>query len=157
MALGWPYNGNPDIKPIPEPDLEKIKGYQPDADRELAVEASYAVADIRKKDKSEFNSTKDKLRQIEEKENEVRMQMEYLYKDVQQKTLSYQSAVEGWPVSDAKFAQAGRKFALGMISKAEYLAEEIAWMTAKANKEQAGFNLQAAMETYEWAVKGLIK
>ena len=157
MALGWAYNGNPDIRTIPEPDLEKIKSYQPDADRELAVEASYAVADIRKKDKSEFNSTKDKLRQIAEKENEVRMQMEYLYRDVQQKALSYQSAVEGWPVSDAKFAQAGRKLALGMISRAEYLVEEITWLTAKANKEQAGLNLQAAMETYEWAVKGLIK
>jgi outer membrane protein TolC len=85
------------------------------------------------------------------------MQMEYLYKEVQQKAMSYQSAKDGWPAAEAKLAQAERKLALGMISRAEYLAEEIAWMTAKANKEQAALNLQAAMETYEWAIKGLVK
>ncbi len=155
-ALGWSYDGNPDIRKIPEPDLTKVEGYHLETDMELAVGANYDVADIRRTDKSQFNGTQDKMRQIKEKENEVRMQMEYLYKDIQQKVLSYQSAEESWPVSEAKFAQAERKLALGMISKAEYLAEEITWLTAKANKEQAALNLQAAMETYEWAIKGLI-
>ena len=85
------------------------------------------------------------------------MQMEYLYKDVQQKVLSYRSAIENWPAAEARLAQAERKFALGMISKTEYLTEEITWLTAKANKDQTGFDLRAAMETYEWAIKGLIK
>ena len=156
-ALGWSYDGNPDIRKIPEPDLTKVAAYNLEADMELAVGANYDVADIRRTDKSQFNGTQDKLRQIKEKENEVRMQMEFLYKDVQQKTLSYQSANDGWPAAEAKLAQAERKLMLGMISKAEYLAEEIAWLTAKANKEQAALNLQAAMETYEWAIKGLVK
>ncbi len=156
-ALGWGYNGNPDIRTIPEPDVTKIDGYNLENDMELAVGANYDVADIRRTDKSQFNGTKDKLRQIAEKEDQVRMQMEFLYKDVQQKQLSYQSAVDGWPVSEAKLAQAERKLSLGMISRAEYLAEEIAWLTAKANKEQAALNLLAAMETYEWAIKGLVK
>lgn len=156
-ALGWNYDGNPDIRTIPDPDLTKAAAYNLGTDMELAVGANYDVGDIRRTDKSEFNGTQDKLRQIKEKEDEVRMQMEFLYKDVQQKVVSYQSAAEGWPVSEAKLAQADRKFALGMISKAEYLAEEIAWLTAKASKEQAALNLQAAMETYEWAVKGLIE
>jgi len=155
-ALGWAYNSSPDIRTIPEPDLTKVEGYHLKTDMELAVGANYDVTDIRRTDKSEFNGTQDKLRQIKEKENEVRMQMEFLYKDVQQKVLSYQSAVEGWPVSEAKLAQAERKLALGMISRAEYLAEEITWLTAKANKEQAALDLLAAMETYEWAIKGLM-
>lgn len=156
-ALGWNYDGNPDIRTIPEPDLTKAAGYNLETDMELAVGANYDVADIRRTDKSEFNGTQDKLRQIKEKENEVRMQMEYLHKDVQQKVWSYQSAEDGWPVAEAKLAQAERKYTLGMISKAEYLAEEITWMTAKAKKEQAALDLLAAMETYEWAIKGLIK
>lgn len=155
-ALGWGYDGNPDIRMIPEPDVTRADGYDLEADTELAVGANYDVSDLRRTDKSEFNGTLDKLRQIEEKENQVRMQMEFLYKDVQQKLLTYQSVQEGWPVSEAKLAQAERKFGLGMISKAEYLAEEITWLTAKANKEQAALNLLAAMETYEWAVKGLM-
>ena len=155
-ALGWSYDGNPDIRKIPEPDLTKVEGYHLETDMELAVGANYDVADIRRTDKSQFNGTQDKMRQIKEKENEVRMQMEYLYKDIQQKVLSYQSAEESWPVSEAKFAQAERKLALGMISKAEYLAEEVAWLIAKASKEKAALDLLAAMETYEWAIKGLI-
>ena len=156
-SLGWGYDGNPDIRVIPEPDTAKISEYDLATDMELAVGANYDVADIRRTDKSEFNGTQDKLRQIAEKEDQVRMQMEFLYKDVQQKQLSYQSAVDGWPVSEAKLAQAERKYTLGMISKAEFLSEEIAWLTAKANKEQAALNLLAAMETYEWALKGLMK
>ena len=156
-ALGWSYDGNPDIRKIPEPDLAKVADYHLETDMELAVGANYDVADIRRTEKSQFNGTKDKQRQIREKENEVRMQMEYLYKEVQQKAMSYQSVKDGWPAAEAKLAQAERKLALGMISRAEYLAEEIAWMTAKANKEQVALNLQAAMETYEWAIKGLVK
>lgn len=156
-ALGWSYDGNPDIREIPEPDLSKVSDYHLETDMELAVGANYDVADIRRTDKSQFNGTKDKQRQIREKENEVRMQMEYLYKEVQQKAMSYQSVKDGWPAAEAKLAQAERKLALGMISRAEYLAEEITWLTAKANKEQAALNLQAAMETYEWAIKGLVK
>lgn len=156
-ALGWSYDGNPDIREIPEPDLTKIADYHLETDMELAVGANYDVADIRRTDKSQFNGTKDKQRQIREKENEVRMQMEYLYKDVQQKGLSYQSAKDGWPAAEAKLAQAERKMSLGMISKAEYLAEEVAWLIAKASKEKAALDLLAAMETYEWAIKGLVK
>ena len=157
MALGWSYDGNPEIREIPKPDTEKLETYQFEADMELAVGANYDVSDIRRTDKSEFNGTQDKLRQIREKENDVRIQMEYLYKDLQQKALSYQSAEEAWPAAEAKLAQAERKFVLGMISRAEYLTEEIAWLTAKANREQAALDLRAAMETYEWAIKGLIK
>lgn len=156
-ALGWAYDGNPEIRTIPEPDLNLIAAYDLTADTALAVGANYDVYDLRKKDKSEFNGTQDKLRQIREKEDQVRMQMEYLYSDVQQKMLTYQSAQEGWTAADAKLSQAERKFHLGMISKAEFLAEEIAWMTAKASKEQAALSLLAAMENYEWAVKGLMK
>ena len=87
MALGWAYNGNPEIRTIPEPDMGKLETYQFEADLELAVGANYEVSDIRRTDKSEFNGTQDKQRQIREKENEVRIQMEYLYKDLQQKVL----------------------------------------------------------------------
>jgi len=155
-ALGWGYDGNPDIRMIPEPDVTRIESYDLTADSELAAGANYDVSELRRKDKSSFNGTQDKLRQIAEKENQVRMQMEFLYKDVHQKLLSYQSAVDGWPVAEAKLAQAERKYTLGMISRAEYIMEEINWLTAKAGKEQAALNLQAAMETYEWAIKGLM-
>ena len=83
--------------------------------------------------------------------------MEYLYKDVLQKRAAYSAAQKGWAVAEANKAQADRKYSLGMLSKQEYLAEEVTWLTSKASKEQADMDLTAAMEAYEWAVKGLME
>lgn len=157
LALGWSYDGNPEILAVPEPDAAKIETYDLTADTELAVGANYDVIDIRTTDKSEFNSTADKKRQIKEKEDQVRVQMEFLYRDVEQKLLSYNTALDGWTVAESNKAMADRKYQLGMISKAEYLAEEITWLTAKASKEQAALDLVGSMETYEWAITGLME
>lgn len=156
MALGWDYTGNPEILAVPEPDVTKIASYNLETDMELAAGANYDVIDLRNTDKSEFNSTTDKKRQIREKEDQVRMQMEYLYKDVMQKELSYNTAQDGWTVAENNKAQEDRKYQLGMISKAEHLSAEITWLTAKASKEQAAMDLLAAMEAYEWAILGLV-
>ncbi len=157
MAFGWNYNGNPEILPVPEPDVEKIAAYDLATDTEAALAANYDVDDLRRTDKSEFNSTNDKQRQISEKQDQVRMQMEFLYKDVEQKLFSYKTALDGWTVAEAKYAQSSRKYQLGMLSRAEFLAEEITWLTAKDTKDQAAMDLTGAMETYDWAVKGLMK
>ena len=60
-------------------------------------------------------------------------------------------------MAESNKAMADRKYQLGMISKAEYLAEEITWLTAKASKEQAALDLVGSMETYEWAITGLME
>ncbi|MBQ7796286.1 MAG: TolC family protein, partial [Lachnospiraceae bacterium] len=62
----------------------------------------------------------------------------------------------GWTAAENTKAQADRKYALGLISRQEYLQAEANWLTAKASKEQAALNLTEAMETYEWAVNGLM-
>lgn len=156
-ALGWEYNSNPDILAVPEPNPEKIAGYSLVKDMESALSMNYDVSDMRKTEAKELGGVNEKKKQIREKEDQVRMQMEFLYRDVIQKQLSYQAAMDGWNVAEANKAQADRKFALGMISKQEYLNAEAAWLTAKASREKAALDLTAAMETYEWAVNGLMK
>lgn len=156
-ALGWNYDGNPEIMVIPEPDVTKISGYDPAVDIETAINCNYDIGDLRKTDSSDLGGVREKNRQISETEDQVRIQLEYLYKDVLQKQVSYNAAQNGWTVAEANKAQADRKYSLGMISKQEYLTEEVTWLTAKASKEQAGMDLTAAMETYEWALKGLME
>ena len=156
-ALGWEYNSNPDILAVPEPNPEKIAGYSLVKDMESALSMNYDVSDMRKTEAKELGGVNEKKKQIREKEDQVRMQMEFLYRDVMQKQLSYQAAMDGWNVAEANKAQADRKFALGMISKQEYLNAEAAWLTAKASREKAALDLTTAMETYEWAVNGLMK
>lgn len=154
--LGWSYDGNPEILAVPEPDMTKIAGYNPEADMETAINNNYDIIDIRKTDSSELGGATEKRRQIKEQEDSVKMQLEYLYKDVKQKELSYQAALNGFTVAEANMAQADRKYALGMLSRQEYLTAEVTYLSVKASKEQAGLDLTASMENYEWAVKGLI-
>jgi len=87
----------------------------------------------------------------------VKMQFEMLYKNVLSAKESYTGAMIGWTSAEQKKTQADCKFALGMISRNEHLQAEADWLTAKASREQAVLNLTAAMETYEWAVKGLME
>ena len=84
------------------------------------------------------------------------MQFEVLYKTVLAQEEAYKGAATGWASAEQKKAKADRNVALGMISSMEYLQAEIEWLTANASKEQAAFQLLAAMETYEWARNGLM-
>ena len=156
-ALGWGYDGNPEIMTVPEPDETKISGYDLTPDMYTAISCNYDISDLRKTDSSDLGGVSEKNRQIREMEDKVRMQLEYLYKDVLQKQASYSAAQKGWAAAETNKALADRKYSLGMLSKQEYLAEEVTWLTAKASKEQAGMDLTAAMETYEWALKGLME
>ncbi|MBQ5698204.1 MAG: hypothetical protein IIV75_00835, partial [Lachnospiraceae bacterium] len=49
-ALGWKYNGNPDILAVPEPNLEKIAGCSLEKDMESALSMNYDISDLRKTD-----------------------------------------------------------------------------------------------------------
>ena len=155
-ALGWGYNSEPVIMAVPEPNLEKIKGYDLEKDMEPAISMNYDLSDLRKTDAKELGGVNEKKKQIREKEDQVRMQLEFLYRDVQQKQASYEAAMNGWTVAEANKAQADRKYRLGMISKQEYLNAEAAWLTVKASREKAALDLIASMETYEWALNGLM-
>lgn len=156
-ALGWNYDANPEIRTIPEPELEKIAGYDLTADMETAVNNNYDIVDIRNTEASEYGGTAKKRKEIETQTTSVKIKLEVLYKNVLAMKEAYDGAQSGWSSAEQKKAQADRKYALGMLSQAEYLQEEVSWLTSKASKEQASLNLLEAMETYEWAVKGLIE
>ena len=48
------------------------------------------------------------------------------------------------------------QYSLGMLSRENYLAAEAAWLDGEAAWTAAGLDLTAAMENYEWAIKGLL-
>lgn len=156
-ALGWNYDADPEIRPIPEPEIEKIAGYDLTADMESAINNNYDIVDIRKTDASEYGGAGKKRKEIETQTTSVKIKLEVLYKNVLAMKEAYDGAQSGWVSAEQKKVQADKKYALGMLSQAEYLQEELSWLTSKASKEQASLNLLEAMETYEWAVKGLME
>ena len=178
VSMGWSRDGNPEILKVPEPDLTKIASYDLAADMQKAIDNNYDIIDIRKTDSSKYGKStgmsggsgksqtmdvtesggaKTKQEDIETAEKSVKMQFEVLYKNVLSQEEAYQGAQTGWEAAEKKKALAERKWSLGMISRLEYLQAEAEWLSAKASGEQAALNLTAAMETYEWAMKGLIK
>lgn len=156
LDLGWSYDGNPEILSVPEPDLAKIDGYDPETDMAAALSNNYDLVDLKLADSKELGGAVEKARQIKDQEEQVDMQLENLYQSVLQAKTSYSAAMNGWNAAEANKAQADRKYQLGMISRQEYLSAEITWLGVKAAKEQAAMNLISAMETYEWAVKGMM-
>lgn len=156
MMLGWQYDAEPEVLRIPEPDLQTIAEYDPEADTELAISNNYDLYDTRRASASSFGSLDKKNREIRNAEDSVRMQMSLLYKDVMQKQASYQAAQTKYRTAEADKAMADRKYSLGMLSRREYLDAEVTWLEAVAAKDSAGLDLTEAMETYEWAAAGLI-
>lgn len=155
--LGWNYDGDPEIRKIPEPDLEAIAGYDPSKDEAKAIENNITLFETRMNSSKSQGGANKKARNIQEQENSVRSSLDLLYRDVMQKKASYEAAVLQYTAAQADKAAADRKYNLGMLSVQQYLTAENTWLTEEAAFESAGLSLMAAMEEYEWAVKGLLE
>lgn len=155
--LGWRYDAEPEIHKVPEPDTAKIAGYNPEVDEAKAIENNVTLYDTRMTASTAQGGAVSKARTIQDQENEVRTNLTLLYKDVQQKQALYEAAKLKYTADEANKAMADRKNALGMLSRQEYLTAENTWLSAQADFEEAGLSLTAAMEEYEWAVKGLME
>lgn len=155
--LGWNYDGDPEIRKIPEPDLGAIAGYDPLKDEAKAIENNITLFETRMNSSKSQGGANKKARNIQEQENSVRSSLDLLYRDVMQKKASYEAAVLQYTAAQADKAAADRKYNLGMLSGQQYLTAENTWLTEEAAFESAGLSLMAAMEEYEWAVKGLLE
>lgn len=155
--LGWSYDGNPEIRKIPEPDLEAIAGYDPVRDEAKAIENNITLFETRMNSSQSQGGANKKARNIQEQENSVRSSLDLLYRDVMQKKAAYEAAALQYTAAQADKAAADRRHGLGMVSSQQYLTAENTWLSEKAAYEAAGLSLTAAMEEYEWAVKGLLE
>lgn len=155
--LGWQYDAEPQIMKVPEPDTAKIAGYDPAVDQAKAIENNITLYETRMTGSAAQGGANQKARTIKDQENEVRTNLELLYRDVLQKQASYEAAKIKYTTDEAAKASADRKNSLGMLSRQEYLTAENAWLSAQSEFEAAGLSLTAAMEEYEWAVKGLME
>lgn len=155
--LGWSYDGNPEIRKIPKPDLEAISGYDPSRDEVKAIENNITLFETRMSSSKSQGGANKKARNIQEQENSVRSSLDLLYRDVMQKKAAYEAAALQYTAAQADKAAADRRHGLGMVSSQQYLTAENTWLSEKAAYEAAGLSLTAAMEEYEWAVKGLLE
>lgn len=155
--LGWSYNGNPDIRPVPAADLSRIDGMNPERDKETACNNNftlkYNLLDYEKKYDGSVEQ-KNLSRTIDQQREQIASSMVNLYNDVLQKRNELQTAQAAYALEQTKMAAAERKMQLGVIGRLEYLQQKNALKTKETAAKSADLALFQAMETYDWALEG---
>lgn len=153
---GWPADGSPEVAPIPSVDLARIDAMNLEEDTRKAIGNNATLISQRTSAKGTSNaSISARMDIINEGDQKLTIQMKKLYDDVMSKKKAYQAASDGYQGALKSKAGYDRMYQLGLLGRADYLGTEIAFYQKKAAWETADTALLLAIETYEWAVKGL--
>ena len=93
-------------------------------------------------------------RTIQNQEETIRANVRNLYNDALQKRIALQLAEAALAAENTSMNAANTKYQLGMISNLEYIQAQSSLLGKQIELETADMNLQQAIETYEWALKG---
>lgn len=155
--LGWEYNGTPEIQKVPEADLSRIDGMNPETDKEAAIANNFTLRYNKLEYEELTTGSVEQMnmeRTIEEQTATISSSLVNLYNDVLQKRNEYQTAVAAFELEKTKMDAAERKMQVGTIGRLEYLQQKNAYVTKEIAVKTADLALFQAMETYDWAVKG---
>lgn len=157
LATGWKYNDQPEIQGMPAAEVEKIAAMNLETDVKTALDASLSLKVNRKalKNMEEGSSDRKNMeRTIANQEETIKSNMKNMYNDVLLKQIAYQLAVTAMETQTKAMNTANTRFQLGMLSQTELLQAEASFAGAQVDLETANVNLQQAIESYEWALKG---
>lgn len=156
ILTGWDYNADVELVPIPEPDLSRVDHMDLQTDTQSAIWANYELQEVKSGRASGSGNRSAKKRSVSMTEQTVSSQMQGLYADVISKKQSYEAAVSEFEAASQTMSAADIKNSLGMVGRLEYLGAQVSYLNSKSAKDAAGLELFKSMETYDWAVKGLL-
>lgn len=157
LMLGWSADANPDIRSIPEPDLNRIALMNPDADLERALANNYSI----KSDEHKLQNLKTGEQvaatnaSLENERNQVTNNLKSQYNAVLDARDSLDTANIQLQLETVNMNTASAKAATGNISALELLSQQTSYTTAKNNVETSKMQLFLAMEKYDWIKNGL--
>ena len=157
LMLGWAVDGQPEIRDVPEPDLNRIASMNPDADMETAIANNY---DVKYFEKKAGNLTSQYLidsnqAQIQDAKDKAAKSLRNQYNAVLTGRDSLNAAVMALDVASVNLNTATAKRAVGEITELEYQNVLNSYISAKNSVETDKLQLLLAMEAYDWNVKGL--
>ena len=157
ISLGWKHNDSPDIKELPQMDVSRIDGMDPDRDLETALENNYTLKiNKRKLENARSKTTRESLEtKIRNNEKQIGASLSSAYKNVLSARLSYEQAVAEAQLEETNTNIAAGKLQAGMMTSLEYKEQEYKMESSRLNAEMAAVSRFQAMETYDWSVKGL--
>lgn len=157
LQAGYGADKRPQIGEVPEPDLSFVDTTDLSADEKKAMEAnSDVIAAGKAANGSQYAF---ELRDMTENEAKGRLsaKMESLYADMKEKRALYEAANTTLERARLTKESAARKYELGMLGRADYEAQQMAYTSYEASAKLAKLNLVQAINTYQWAVKGVVK
>lgn len=157
MMTGWQYNDQPEIQDLPRANQARIDTMNPDADCQAALENNLKLKYNRRALSNMSDGSADKKnmeRTIQNQEETIRANVRNLYNDALQKRIALQLAETALAAENTSMNAANTKYQLGMISNLEYIQAQSSLLGKQIELETADMNLQQAIETYEWALKG---
>ncbi len=154
---GWPADAHPEIAPIPTTDLSRIEAMNLEEDTVKAIGNNSDLISQRTSARGEtYDEVSRRLGWINEGEEKLTVIMKGLYDDVYTQLTAFQAASTGWEAAQREQQSNQHMYELGMMSRSEYLATQLSYYQSKASYEAADTSLLLAIETYYWAVLGLV-
>ncbi len=157
VLLGWKHDDNPEIREIPEVDMERIAAMNPEEDKAQAIENSFTMkSNKRKLENALAEDVREDLQEtIREEEQSIGASLLSSYQSVIAAQASYELAQAQAALSQQNLETAQRQFDLGNLSRIDYVTQKNATETAQIAVETARLNLFLAVQNYDWAVNGL--
>ena len=156
LMVGREADGSLQVASIPAADPSRIGTMNLEEDTAKAIGNNYTLISDRHSLKVDSTSSSNyKLRTMEDGEQKLTSKMKRLYEDAAIKRDALEQARTGYEKARINKQQADTKYAIGMLSKDEYLMEELDYVQKEADYKAADLALQQAMDTYDWAVLGI--
>lgn len=155
QMLGLPDDGSVTFGTIPVPSAEELASLNYEADLEAAINNDSAVKNVRHRRSD--SSTAMSLKASAEEEAVGNASADFLeaYTLVQTEIAEYDAAQKAFAASQNEWQGAQRKQSAGMLTKADALTAEAAWIRAQGELQSAAMELRTAYDQYRWIVKGV--
>lgn len=156
IMTGWNYDSNPEICRVPDPDASRIAAMNPEADLSKAIGNSFSLQETRHASATGRANHRIKSRNIDQGNQSLAVTLRTLYSDVLNAQAIYASKTSEFQAAQTAMNAADQKQAMGMLGTSDYLQEQSNYLSASADYDAARLDFFWAMETYDWAVNGLV-
>lgn len=144
------------IAALSEPDADKIRAsLNYDADKEAAVNNDSTVQSTRHQSSTSSATMENKENSETEAVGNAESDFDEAYTLVQTKLDEYEAAKKGLAAAENTYQGLLRRKNAGMLTKADEITGEAAYISAKATYASASMGLTSAWDNYQWLVKGI--
>lgn len=144
------------IAALSEPDADKIRSsLNYEADKEAAVNNDSSVQSARHESSTSSATMENKENSETEAVGNAESDFDEAYTLVETSLDEYEAAKKGLAAAENTYQGLQRKKNAGMLTKADEISGEAAYVSARATYAQAAMALTSAWDNYQWLVKGI--